>query len=113
MWIESKQPHMWHDDPRPRLDVGLAPANGTSSPCGKNPEASSTDLSTGGTLSHPIHILETPKLTVHIWGSDFADISRQFGTSPQQELLIHKLSRVIHKFQGWEASMGDSPAPYM
>src|SRR6266487_4947927 len=32
VWIESKKPHMWDDDPHLTLDVGSAPVNGTSSP---------------------------------------------------------------------------------
>jgi hypothetical protein len=113
VWIESKKPYMWDADPRVRLDVGPAPVNGTSSLCGKNREHSSTDLSTERTLSHPIHILETLKITVHIWGYSFVDIFGQSWTSPQRKSLIHKLSRVIHKFQLWKAAMGDSPAPYI
>ena len=83
VWIESKQPHMWDDNPGLRLDVGLVSVNGNDSACGKNREDSSTDLSTERTLSHPIHILETPKNTVHIWGSTLIDILSSDRTSPQ------------------------------
>ena len=113
VWIESKQPHMWDDNPGLRLDVGLVRVNGTDSACGKNRQVSSTDLSTERTLSHPIHILETLKITVHIWGYSFVGIFGQSWTSPQRKSLIHKLSRVIHKFQLWKAAMGDSTAPYI
>jgi len=113
VWIESKQPHMWDDNPGLRLDVGLVSVNGTDSACGKNREDSSTDLSTERTLSHPIHILETPKIIVHIWGCVLIAIFSPSWTSPQRKSLIHKLSRVIHKFQLWKAAMGDSPAPYI
>jgi len=113
VWIESKKPHMWDDIRRLRLDVGLVPSNGTGSACGKNREHSSTDLSTARTFSHPIHILETPKTIVHIWGCIFTGIFDQSWTSPQRRQLIHKLSRVIHKFQRLKAAMGDSHAPYM
>jgi len=104
---------MWDDNPRLRLDVRLIPVNGTGSGCGKNREDSSTDLSTARMLSHPIHILETPKIIVHIWGCTLMGIFGRPWTSPQRRPLIHKLSRVIHKFQLLKAVMGDSPAPYM
>jgi len=104
---------MWDDDQRLRLDVGLSPITGTGSACGKNWEALSTDLSTGRTFSYPIHILETSKDTVHIWGSTLIDIPGSDRTSPQRKLLIHKLSRVIHKIPCSKAAMGDYPAPYM
>jgi hypothetical protein len=113
VWIESKKPYMWDHELGLRLDVGLAPLNGNSPPCGKNQADSSTDLSTERTFSHPIHILETPKIDVHIWGYRFIDIFGPLWTSPQRKALIHKLSRVIHKSQSWKAAMGDYPAPYM
>jgi hypothetical protein len=74
VWIESKKPYMWDDAPRLRLDVGCFLLNGTGSPCGKNRKDSSTDLSTEKTFFNPIHILETPKSTIHIWGGSFMDI---------------------------------------
>ena len=104
---------MWEAPPRVGLDVGLYHANQTCWVCGEIQEYSSTSYPQEKLLSHQIHILESSKTTAHIWGYRFGLIASALGTSPQRKALIHKLSRVIHKFQGWKATMGDSPAPYM
>lgn len=77
VWIEVKKPYMWDNDPRISLDVGPVPVNGTSSPCGKNREDSSTDYPQEQLLFHPIHILEMPKIPIHIWGYRLMNIFGQ------------------------------------
>src|SRR6266540_2110147 len=101
---------MWEGVPRFPLDVRVATVIGTSSPCGENRGNSSTELSTGRTGSHPIHILEFRPGHAHIWGSGFMDIFYLPGTCPQPKVLIHKKSRVIHKFSALRRAMGGYPA---
>src|SRR6266542_23027 len=97
---------MWEGEPRFPLDVGVATVNGTNSPCGENRGNSSTELSTGGSGSCPIHILEFHPGHAHIWGYRFMDIFCLPGTCPQPKVLIHKKSRVIHKFPALRRNMG-------
>jgi hypothetical protein len=77
MWTDTKMPYIWDGNPRIRLDVGPVLVNGTSSPCGKNREDSSTDYPQEQPFSHPIHILEMPRNPVHIWGYRFMSIFGQ------------------------------------
>jgi hypothetical protein len=90
VWMESKKPHIWDDDPRLTLDVRSVPINRTSFPCGEKRDNSSTGLSTLGCDSHPIHILEPIENHAHIWGCEFLDIFSLPSNCPQRKVLIHK-----------------------
>lgn len=90
MWIDTNKPHMWDMASRLRLDVGLIPLNGTSTPCGENREDLSTCFPQDHPFSHPIHILERLAHLAHIWGYGFLSLILQNETCPQCEALIHR-----------------------
>lgn len=84
MWIEAEIPCRWDEAGRFTPDVGSVPVIGTSPPCGKKREKSSTRLSTGkGNLQPNPHLgeIQMGRLYVGVWIlRDFED-ERYFSTA--------------------------------
>jgi hypothetical protein len=68
MWINPFYPHMWmYIGGRP-MDVGRAPFNRISLPCGWIRDNLSTKYPQKTPQTAKIHILEKTRALVHIWG---------------------------------------------
>jgi hypothetical protein len=113
MWREAKMSYRWGLKNARRLDIGLVFRKSQRDLCGEKPDDSSTRYPQENRFFNPIHILETFEPAAHIWGYDPSEKAGSVESCPQQEPLIHKLSRVIHKSWLQKAWVGVFPTPYI
>jgi len=91
--------------------MAFVPGNQKEPACGKSWEGLSTSYPQKKPLFNPIHILENSKTIPHIWGAKLMDSRRLSWSCPQSKPFIHRLSRLIHKFQPWKPGAGVFPTP--